>query len=444
MKVFIRDWLGRSKLFFIVWSVAAAFGAYFCMYAFRKPFTAGTYDSHALWGIHYKTILIVAQVLGYMCSKWLGIKVISELRPASRQVLIIGLILFSEAALVLFGLVPAPYNLVFLFFNGLPLGMVWGVIFSYLEGRKFTEALGMGLSISLIISSGFLKTVYFQINNLFPALTEFWLPAVIGLVFLPAFLFFSWMLQVIPAPTEADKLLRSERLPMTGKDKRLVMRNYGPGIMGFVLIYILLATMRDFRDNFSVEIWNEIQPGWDKSIFSQTEVISGLIVLLSVGALSAIRSNLDGFLAIQGLIAFGICISGLSTLAFSYKLIGPFSWMVTLGTGMFLAYTPIQVALFERLIALFKMKANAGFFVYICDAFGYLGSVVLLFYKEFFMKDLNWSVMLIRFSYVITFAALLALGFCHLFFSGKAMPVLSEKPSLKNDESVKPAIAGRG
>ncbi|WP_138476953.1 DUF5690 family protein [Dyadobacter bucti] len=439
MKILIRKWLARSQVFFILWCVAAAFGTYFCMYAFRKPFTAGTYGDFALWGFHYKTVLIVAQVIGYMCSKWVGIKVISELKPAFRQTLIVGLIVFAEMSLLFFGLVPAPYNFIFLFFNGLPLGMVWGVIFSYLEGRKFTEALGMGLSISLIVSSGFLKTVYFQIQYFFPGLTEFWLPTIIGLLFLPAFLFFSWMLQLIPPPTESDKILRSERLPMTGDDKRLVMKNFGLGVMGFVLIYILLATMRDFRDNFSVEIWNEIQPGWDRNVFSKTEAISGLIVLFSVGCLSAIRSNSKGFLAIQGLIAFGILICGISTLAFSYKWIGPFSWMVMLGTGMFLAYTPIQVALFERMIALFKIKANAGFFVYICDACGYLGSVILLFYKEFFMKDLNWSAALTQFCYVLTIVALLALGFSHLFFSKKTARDFQKKGALPDDEIIKAA-----
>jgi len=67
----------------------------------------------------------------------------------------------------------------------------------------------------------------------------------------------------------------------------------------FVLMYTFLATMRDFRDNFSVEIWNEIQPSWDKSVFSQTEMISGLVVLISVGCLSLIRNNIKGFWAAQ-------------------------------------------------------------------------------------------------------------------------------------------------
>ncbi|MGY0034850.1 DUF5690 family protein [Pedobacter sp. NJ-S-72] len=32
--------------------------------------------------------------------------------------------------------------------------------------------------------------------------------------------------------------------------------------------------------------------------------------------------------------------------------------------------------------------------VYMCDSAGYLGSVGLLFYKEFFMKDISWAKVL--------------------------------------------------
>jgi len=197
----------------------AAFGTYFCMYAFRKPFNAGTYSGYQLWNLDYKAILIIAQVLGYMTSKFIGIKIISELKPRNRKKLIICLILVAETALLLFGLVPPPYNFLCLFLNGLPLGMVWGIVFSYLEGRIFTETLAMGLSISLIISAGFLKTIYFDVQAAIPALTEFWLPFVIGLLFLPLFLLFVWMLSVIPAPTAEDVLFRSPRLPMNKKIK---------------------------------------------------------------------------------------------------------------------------------------------------------------------------------------------------------------------------------
>jgi hypothetical protein len=66
------------------------------------------------------------------------------------------------------------------------------------------------------------------------------------------------------------------------------------------------------------------------------------------------------------------------------------------------------------------MKANAGFFVYICDAIGYLGSVALLLYKEFFMKNTSWAKVLILFSYTLTGTCLLFLVLSALFFNRKA------------------------
>ncbi len=415
----LTNQLKKSKFLFIAWSIVAAFGAYFCMYAFRKPFTAGTYKGYYFYGMDYKSILIIAQVFGYMISKFIGIKIISELKPKNRQRLIIGLILFAETSLLLFGLANPPYNFVFLFFNGLPLGMVWGIVFSYLEGRRFTEVLGMGLSISLIVSSGILKTVYFAIHSWLPSVSVFWLPCVIGLFFLPVFLFFVWMLSVIPAPSDTDKLLRTERLPMTAEDKRIVLKDVGWGILCFVLMYTLLATMRDFRDNFSVEIWNEIQPSWDKTVFLKTEMITGLVVLTCVGCLSLIRNNIKGFWGTQWLITFGVLLCGGSTLLFQLHILQPFWWMLLTGMGLFIAYIPIQVAVFERMIAVFKIKANAGFFIYICDSIGYLGSVALLLYKEFFMKDLSWSNVLMQFSYLVTLISLVLLVIIALFFNRK-------------------------
>ncbi|MCO5239346.1 MAG: DUF5690 family protein [Chitinophagaceae bacterium] len=433
----LKKLLAGSKVFFVIWCMIAAFGTYFCMYAFRKPFNAGVYEGLSLWGINYKVVLIIAQVFGYMISKFVGIKVISELKAASRTQLIIGLILFAEIALLFFGWVPHPYNFVFLFMNGLPLGMIWGIVFSYLEGRKFTEILAIGLSISLIVSSGILKTIYFDVHEWLPSVSEFWLPFVMGLLFLPLFFLFVWMLSVIPAPTKDDIIARAPRLPMTDADKKNVFRHYGWGLVAFIILYTFLATLRDFRDNFMVEIWNEVDPGWNKSVFTQTEAITSIIVLAVIGSLSAIKNNFKGFWVVNGIIGIGFLLTAIATLLFQKHLISPFWWMLLLGTGLFLAYMPMQIALFERLIAHFRIKANAGFFVYLCDSIGYLGSVVLLLYKEFFMKELNWSLVLMKFTYLQAVISIVLLAIACIFFYKAAvrvkkrgtLPVTAESPA---------------
>ena len=70
-------------------AAAAAFSTYFCMYAFRKPFTAATFEGEFLFGFKLKAVLVVSQLAGYMLSKFIGIRVVSamrsEYRAASKQ-----------------------------------------------------------------------------------------------------------------------------------------------------------------------------------------------------------------------------------------------------------------------------------------------------------------------------------------------------------------------
>src|SRR5688572_4844291 len=109
-------------------AAAAAFCTYFCMYGFRKPFTAGTFEGAEFWGLGLKSVLVIAQLLGYMLSKLIGIKIISEMPRKYRAMAIIGLILIAELALVGFGLVPTGIKPVMMFLNGLPLGMIFGLV----------------------------------------------------------------------------------------------------------------------------------------------------------------------------------------------------------------------------------------------------------------------------------------------------------------------------
>jgi hypothetical protein len=427
----LKETLSRSNALFISWAVIASFGTYFCMYAFRKPFNAGLYQGLELWDIGYKTILIIAQVAGYTFSKFVGIKVISELKPATRIKLIISLILFSEIALLFFGIVPHPYNFIFLFINGLPLGMVYGVVFSFLEGRRFTEMLAMGLNISVVVASGILKTTYIEFHKLVPQITEFWMPFWMGLLFIPFFLVFVWMLSVIPKPSQADIDLRAERVPMTAEDRKMVMRQLGVPVACLVFCYVILVVGRDFRDNFTIEIWNEIDVNWASSVLSTTEIFTAIIVFVVVGSLAFVKDNLLGFRLTNLILIFGMFIAGLGTYLFKVAMIDGFYWMLMVGLGMFLSYTVLQSVMFDRMIALFRVKANAGYFVYICESIGYLCSAGLLLYKEFFMKQLSWSKVLMQFTYLQFGCGFLLLIVGNILFNKYRM-VENRKNSLKN------------
>lgn len=56
---------------------------------------------------------------------------------------------------------------------------------------------------------------------------------------------------------------------------------------------------------------------------------------------------------------------------------------------------------FDRFIGAFKIKGNAGFLIYIADAFGYLGSVIILLFKNFGQTNLSWLAFFIKGAYVL-------------------------------------------
>src|SRR5882724_4967075 len=131
------------------------------MYAFRKPFSVAIFGAVPGWhfALDYKIALVLAQVLGYAVSKMIGVKLIAEITPAKRAAAIIILIIASWLALLLFAVVPAPWNVLAMLLNGLPLGLIWGLVFGFMEGRRTSEVLGAILCASFIVSSGAVKTV---------------------------------------------------------------------------------------------------------------------------------------------------------------------------------------------------------------------------------------------------------------------------------------------
>ncbi len=212
----LRRGLARANpIAFTAVAGMAGFCAYFSMYAFRKPFSAATYDAVPGWhfALDYKIALVLAQVAGYALSKLIGVKVISEIAPARRAAAILGLIGVSWLALVAFALIPAPWNVACLFVNGLPLGMIWGLVFGYMEGRRVSEVLGSMLCASFILSSGVVKSVGAWLMHS-AHVDRQWMPAAAGGLFFPLLLVSVWVLSQLPPPNRRDEAERVRRAPM--------------------------------------------------------------------------------------------------------------------------------------------------------------------------------------------------------------------------------------
>lgn len=387
----------RSPLILSLIGISGAFITYFSMYALRKPFTAAEYEGTDLWGVDFKILLIVSQVLGYTFSKFIGIRFISEIPPALRITYILSLLGISWLALLGFASLPEPLKLIALFLNGLPLGLIWGLVFSFLEGRQQTELLAAGLASSFIVSSGIVKSV--GLSLILHGINPYWMPFLTGLIFLPALLLGIYLLSLIPPPSLEDREARSERSPMTAQDRRRLFLAFAPGIILVTLIYMALNAYRDFRDNFAVEIWAALGLGDQPEILAWTEIPVAVTVLILTSALIFVKSNRKGFYLNFVIIIGGGLVLLLATYLFEQVIISPLLWMITVGFGMYAAYIAYNVVLFERWIALFRERGNIGFLMYIADAFGYLASVAVLVLKNFGYAQKSWLSFFISITY---------------------------------------------
>lgn len=408
----------NNNILFNIFAILCTFIVYSSMYALRKPFTVATFENLALWGIDYKILLIISQSIGYTISKFLGIKIVSEMSPEKRSISIIILNLIALSSLLVFAIVPYPYNFILMLLNGLPLGMIWGLVFSYLEGRRQTELLGAGLSVSFIFSSGVVKSVGKVLMQDF-GITQMWMPFLTGLIFFIPLVIFVLLLRYLPEPTVEDKLMKTERKPMNSEQRKKLFKEFYPGLVLLMLAYILLTTFRDLRDNFAAEIWAALGYSDSASVFTLTEIPVSILVLIILSLLIFIKDNYKALVVSHLLIIFGFAITGFSTYLFELKILSPFIWVSCVGFGLYLGYVPFNSMFFDRLIASFKYVSNVGFLIYLSDSFGYLGSISILIFKNFGYQEISWYNFFIQSLYSMSIAGSILVLLALIYFRYK-------------------------
>jgi len=402
---------------FALYGGLSSFAVYFAMFGYRKPFTAAAFDHPEGWpfAIDFKIVLVIAQVAGYATAKFIGVKVISEMRAGRRALAILTLILGAELSLLLFGLLPTGLGPMAMYLNGLCLGMIWGLVFGFLEGRRLTEVLGAMLCASFILSSGVAKSVGKML--LLAHVDARWMPFLAGLIFAPLMLAAVLALAQLPPPSPADEAERVRRAPMTRQDRIALFSAHAPALILLIAVYVMLTALRDFRDNFSAEIWTELGFSNAASIFTLSELPVAAIVLVGLAALMGVKDNRRAVGFNLGFVALGFVLLGGSTLAYQLRLLPPAWWMILAGAGLYMGYTPFNAMLFDRMIAATGKVGTAGFLIYVADSFGYLGSISLLLVRSFGHFDIAWSQFLMGGAYIACGLGLGGLFFANRFLS---------------------------
>ena len=346
-----------SDLLLILWAGGAALLSYSLVYALRKPYTAAAFEGLEFFGSDYKVAVTTIQILGYVISKFFGIKIISELKRENRFRFFVASAVLAEVALVGFGMLPMPYNVIAMFVNGLSLGCMWGVIFSFIEGRKVTDILASLLGVSMVFSSGFAKSFgLFAMNDLH--IDQFWMPAVIGGCALPVLVFMALFIKYAPILT------------------LLFIGNF------------MLLVLRDIKEDFLVNILD--MSGQSSWMFARVDTVVTLVILGIFALFIFFRSNIKAIMGLMALVLAG-CLT-LTYVSFNYATLDlqPVTWLFVISLSLYIAYLTFQTIFFDRFIACFRIKGNVGFFIALIDFIGYIGTVTLLFTKESLDIKTDW------------------------------------------------------
>ncbi len=166
-------------------------------------------------------------------------------------------------------------------------------------------------------------------------------------------------------------------------------------------------------------------PGWgwaaEAAVFGWSELPISIVVLGALAMLAVFRDNRAALIANLALVGTGLVLTGGASLAFMAHGIGGALWMILVGGGLYLAYTPFNGLLFDRLMAATAHKGgpavNAGFLIYVADASGYAGSVTLLLARNLGGGwKLDWVHLLIDASLATSAIGLVLLGFALAYF----------------------------
>ena len=212
---------------------------------------------------------------------------------------------------------------------------------------------------------------------------------------------------------------------MTSADRwEFVYRNgFGLGLL--IVIFILLTIIRSVRDDFAVEIWDQLlgDAEEDPAVYSKTETLIAFAVVLINGLAITIKGNRAALLGSLVLMAAGFVIVLASLYGHSAGVLPPFPFMVLVGLGMYIPYVAFHTTVFERLIASVQQTANVGYLMYLADATGYLGYVGVLVFRNVTTNDINMLELFTGLALGISVCSLILTAVLIFYFSRTLAPV---------------------
>ena len=194
----------------------------------------------------------------------------------------------------------------------------------------------------------------------------------------------------LPHPTKADMELRTERVALDRKGRAAVFKSFMPVLLMLFFANLFITVLQDLKEDFLVKIIDVKAAGLSSWAFAKIDATVTLVILILFAAMSMVKSNVKVLCLLLALVTCGCAV--LSSVAFNYEAwnLPVTLWLFLQSLCLYTVYLSFQTLFFERFIACFRIKGNVGFFIITLDFIGYMGTVLVLVFKECFNPDVNW------------------------------------------------------
>lgn len=215
------------------------------------------------------------------------------------------------------------------------------------------------------------------------------MPALIGAIAFPLLCFTGWMMTRFPKPTAADIASRSVRVTLNGRERWKLFRQFMPILIMLFAANLLLTIQRDVKEDFIVCIIDvSTISSW---AFAQIDSIATLVLLATFALLATTYDHLKVLCILLILSTLGMGTLAFLGINFHHVNLPTTIWLFGQSLCLDMAYLSFQTIFFERFIACFKIRGNVGFFIITIDFVGYLGTLALLLFKEFYASHIDWQ-----------------------------------------------------
>lgn len=355
---------------------------YFFQYFISTSMFAGSFDTSSFLG-NTKNALVISQSMSYIAGYIIGYFWLSKINKKNTFKYFILTIFGSFVPLLLFVTQLPVFQIIGTFISGVCITNIWGFIVFYVEGRHASSIIIMIIYMLLIIGGGFAKSVgAILLDN---DINENLMVVYCGIIGLVGCIGFAILLNNTPERNEEEE--KSKTIKKTGDDiitiQNEFINKYKIGLLANSIVYGFISGYRKYRDYYSLELWIELMGhNFNAGIYSYSDIIISIAVTLIYCLIIYIKSDITSFFVLLVIMIIGSFIIAISTLTYSYYEYESFIWIVLTGVGVYMAYVPPGVLLYDKLISATKTEISIVPIIFLSELIAQIVTLLIILIKS--------------------------------------------------------------